>query len=76
VPHERLWRSLTYFVLIKILKENRIYRGSDPASANPANDPDSGGKSALQPVRWRHVHFAAVIFRPETIPEALFFVGV
>jgi hypothetical protein len=27
---------------------------------------------ALQPVRCRHVHFAAFIFRPETIPGTLF----
>jgi len=31
---------------------------------------------ALQPVRYRAVHFAVIIFRPETMHATLFFAGV
>ena len=56
---------------IKLLKEKVISQNLDQQSAAPIN-PDSGGEPALQPVRCRRVHFAASIFRPETIPGALF----
>lgn len=56
----------------KSLNKSRICWHADLGSAGTSNILIRADKPAPQPVRCCHVHFAAGIFRPETIPGRYF----